>query len=112
MARSQAFFKALGLSFNPRFTNEQGACLEIAPNIHAMLLVEDLPGVSARAELSPGAQFGETAVDIGLSEGPMFSGNVSLDNSSNRYTGRTRIDQAFALRHLQPNIVLEAIDSD
>jgi LysR family cys regulon transcriptional activator len=28
------------------------------------------------------------------------------------FTGRTRIDQAFALRHLQPNIVLEAIDSD
>jgi LysR family cys regulon transcriptional activator len=28
------------------------------------------------------------------------------------YTGRTRIDQAFALRHLQPNVVLEAIDSD
>jgi len=28
------------------------------------------------------------------------------------FTGRTRIDQAFALRHLKPNIVLEAIDSD
>jgi LysR family cys regulon transcriptional activator len=28
------------------------------------------------------------------------------------FTGRSRIDQAFALRHLQPNIVLEAIDSD
>jgi LysR family cys regulon transcriptional activator len=28
------------------------------------------------------------------------------------FTGRTRIDQAFAMRHLQPNIVLEAIDSD
>ena len=40
MARSQAFFKALGLSFNPQFTNEQGACLEIAENIYAMLLVE------------------------------------------------------------------------
>ncbi len=40
MARSQAFFKALGLSFNPRFTNEQGACLEIAENIYAMLLVK------------------------------------------------------------------------
>jgi len=40
MARSQAFFKALGLSFNPRFTNEQGASLEIAENIYAMLLVE------------------------------------------------------------------------
>ncbi|GLS14096.1 VOC family protein [Hydrogenophaga electricum] len=40
MARSQAFFKALGLSFNPRFTNDQGACLEIGENFHAMLLVE------------------------------------------------------------------------
>ena len=28
------------------------------------------------------------------------------------YTGRTRIDTAFAQRHLTPNIVLEAIDSD
>lgn len=40
MARSQAFFKALGLTFNPRFTNEQGACLEIGDNIYVMLLVE------------------------------------------------------------------------
>lgn len=40
MARSRAFFEALGLSFNPRFTNEQGACLEIAENIYAMLLVK------------------------------------------------------------------------
>ena len=28
------------------------------------------------------------------------------------FTGRTRIDQAFAARRLQPNIVLEAIDAD
>ncbi|XHS77551.1 CysB family HTH-type transcriptional regulator [Burkholderiaceae bacterium UC74_6] len=28
------------------------------------------------------------------------------------FTGRTRIDRAFAARQLQPNIVLEAIDSD
>jgi predicted lactoylglutathione lyase len=40
MARSQAFFKSLGLSFNPRFTNEQGACLEIGENFSAMLLIE------------------------------------------------------------------------
>lgn len=38
--RSRTFFQALGLSFNPQFTNDKGACLEIAPNIHAMLLVE------------------------------------------------------------------------
>ncbi|MBL8388367.1 MAG: glyoxalase/bleomycin resistance/extradiol dioxygenase family protein [Hydrogenophaga sp.] len=40
MARSQAFFKSLGLTFNPRFTNDKGACLEIGENFYAMLLVQ------------------------------------------------------------------------
>lgn len=38
LPKSKAFFEALGLSFDPRFTNEQGACLVIGENIHAMLL--------------------------------------------------------------------------
>lgn len=41
MARSQAFFRALGYEFNPEFTNEQGACLVLGENLYAMLLVED-----------------------------------------------------------------------
>ena len=41
MARSQAFFKALGYSFNPDFTNEQGAALVLGDNLYAMLLVRD-----------------------------------------------------------------------
>jgi predicted lactoylglutathione lyase len=40
MQRSKAFFAALGFSFNPQFTNEQGACMVISENIFAMLLVE------------------------------------------------------------------------
>jgi predicted lactoylglutathione lyase len=40
MERSQAFFRALGFSFNPQFTNEQGACMVISEDIYAMLLVE------------------------------------------------------------------------
>lgn len=40
MGRSQAFFRSLGFGFNPQFTNEQGACMVIADNIFAMLLVE------------------------------------------------------------------------
>ena len=41
MARSQAFFKALGYSFNPDFTNDQGAALVLGENLFAMLLVHD-----------------------------------------------------------------------
>lgn len=56
----------------------------------ALLLTQDLPGVRARAELSPGAALGETAVAVDLSEGPRLNANLGLDNSSNRYTGRLR----------------------
>lgn len=56
----------------------------------ALLLTQDMPGVRARAELSPGAAVGETAVAVDLSEGPLVSANLGLDNSSNRYTGRLR----------------------
>jgi uncharacterized protein len=38
--KSNAFFEKLGYSFNPQFTNEEGACLVISDTIFAMLLVE------------------------------------------------------------------------
>lgn len=41
MERSKAFFGALGFTFNPQFTNEQGACMVINDGAsYAMLLVE------------------------------------------------------------------------
>ena len=39
--KSKAFFSALGYTFNPQFSNEQGACMIISENsIYAMLLTE------------------------------------------------------------------------
>ncbi|KQQ97300.1 VOC family protein [Massilia sp. Leaf139] len=40
LARSRQFFTSLGFSFNPEFSNDDGACLVIGENIFAMLLVE------------------------------------------------------------------------
>lgn len=40
MARSQTFFKSLGYSFNPQFTNDMGACMVLGENLFGMLLVE------------------------------------------------------------------------
>lgn len=40
MARSQAFWRSLGYEFNPQFSNDQGACLVLGENLHAMLLTE------------------------------------------------------------------------
>ncbi|MGS0755581.1 VOC family protein [Roseateles sp. GG27B] len=44
MTRSRAFFGALGYQFEPRFSNEQGACLILGENLYAMLLVEPFFG--------------------------------------------------------------------
>lgn len=41
MQKSQAFFKSLGFTFNPDFTDDKGACMVIGENIYAMLLVKD-----------------------------------------------------------------------
>ena len=41
LPKSRAFFEALGLSFNPQFSNDQGACLVIGENIYAMLLTRE-----------------------------------------------------------------------
>ena len=40
MARTRAFFESLGFSFNPQFSNEQGACMVIGEDSFVMLLVE------------------------------------------------------------------------
>jgi predicted lactoylglutathione lyase len=40
MERTQAFFASLGFSFNPQFSNDQGACMVVADDIYVMLLTE------------------------------------------------------------------------
>ena len=41
LPKSRAFFEHLGMTINPQFTNEQGACVVISEHIYAMLLVKD-----------------------------------------------------------------------
>jgi predicted lactoylglutathione lyase len=40
LEKSKAFFSSLGFSFNPQFTNEQGACMVVSDDIYVMLLQE------------------------------------------------------------------------
>ena len=39
--KSMAFFKAVGFSFNPQFTDKTGACMVMSEDIYAMLLTHD-----------------------------------------------------------------------
>jgi len=40
--RSMDFFKSLGFTFNPQFTDERAACLVISEDIYFMLLTEKI----------------------------------------------------------------------
>jgi len=41
LPRSMTFFTKLGFTFEPRFTNDKGACMVVGENMFVMLLVED-----------------------------------------------------------------------
>jgi len=41
LGKSMAFFKAVGFSFNPQFTDQTGACMVLSEDIYAMLLTHD-----------------------------------------------------------------------
>jgi hemolysin activation/secretion protein len=56
----------------------------------SLMLINDLPGVSAKGTLERGTTYGSTKVLIDATEGSLFSGGISADNFGNRYTGSWR----------------------
>jgi hemolysin activation/secretion protein len=56
----------------------------------AVLLINDLPGITARSFVAPGTKTGSSNVEITVSEGSLLKGAVWGDNYGNRYTGSWR----------------------
>lgn len=61
-----------------------------------LLLLNDLPGLSAKVVLEPGAEFGDTDAEIDLTE-KLFSANVGVNNHGRSETGKNRIDLSASL---------------
>lgn len=57
----------------------------------ALLLIDDLPGVSVAATLAPGQSDGETALVLQATDEPQVFGNVGMDNTGSRSTGSNRV---------------------
>lgn len=64
--------------------------IQLAQLERATLLMNDLPGVTARTSLAPGSSSGTTRVTIETTEGPLLSGAISSDNYGDHYTGTWR----------------------
>lgn len=57
----------------------------------ALLLADDLPGVSVAGTLAPGATDGETALVLQSTDEPYLYGDIGLDNTGSRSTGSNRV---------------------
>lgn len=63
----------------------------------ALLLAEDLPGVTTASTLYPGEHIGSARLRTVLSDLPLLSGNVDADNFGHHTTGQTRLGTTLYL---------------
>jgi len=67
-----------------------GDIITIAPLESRLLQLADLPGVSVKSTLVPGASVGASDLIVDVANEKRVSGSIDLDNSGGRYTGEYR----------------------
>ncbi len=66
--RSMNFFRNIGFSFNPQFTDETAACLVISDDIYAMLLTHDKAKQFTKKEIADANKTTEVFVALSVDE--------------------------------------------
>jgi hemolysin activation/secretion protein len=74
-----------------------GATVRMDQLERAMLLMNDLPGITARAHLEPGTEADSTRVVLNALEGPLFAANAWVDNYGSADTGVNQLNLAAQL---------------
>jgi predicted lactoylglutathione lyase len=99
LARSQAFFEALGLSFNPQFTNDKGACLQIAENICAMLLVKPFFQGFTKKPVADATQSTEVLIALSCDSRAEVEALVAKAVAAGASTPIAAVDHGFMFQH-------------
>jgi predicted lactoylglutathione lyase len=99
MAKSQAFFKALGYSFNPDFTNENGAALVLGDNLFAMLLVHDFFQTFTGKPLADANKSTEVIVCLSCDSREQVDSLVAKAVAAGGKTPRQPVDHGFMYGH-------------
>lgn len=66
----------------------RGAYIKQKTLEHALIVINDLPGIASRFSLKPGKSPGTTSLLVQIREKPLVSGAVEANNYGNVYTGR------------------------
>ncbi len=78
-----------------------GAVANEADLERALLLLGEVPGVTARSQLEPGVNPGATSVLLNMEEGPLWSGSVMADNYGSRFTGDAQLNASLQINDPQ-----------
>ena len=78
---------------------EEGKAITLSKLEHDLLLLNDLPGLTARSLIKPGPIFGTSDLFIEAEEVP-FQGRVSLNNYGRVEIGEWRLDGEFVFNNL------------
>lgn len=62
--RAVKFFNELGFSTNPKFTNEQGACIVISDDIFVMLLIEEFYQTFTKKQICDSTTTSEVLISL------------------------------------------------
>lgn len=64
LKKSMAFFKGLGFSFNPKFTDNKAACMIIGKNMYSMLIAEKYFKTFTKKEISNAKKTTEVLISL------------------------------------------------
>lgn len=90
----------IGVRGNQRYSSEflqrwgqplVGKVVRVDELEERLLTIDDLPGLTAQAVLTPGAQYGQTTVDLAVQE-KSVDGEISFNNYGRKEVGERRID--------------------
>ena len=81
------------------FNHQQalGQPVSVAALDRALLLADDLPGITAAGALVAGRQDGETGIRLKLVDEPLVFGDARVDNTGSRSTGAQRLSASLYL---------------
>lgn len=99
LERSKAFFAALGYSFNPQFTNEQGAGMVVSENIYVMLLVEPFFAGFTGKPIADATQVTEVLICLSCDSRDELEGLVAKARAAGGAVPRALVDHGFMVQH-------------
>jgi hemolysin activation/secretion protein len=74
-----------------------GSALNSAALDRALLLIDDLPGITANGRLTEGQNQAETDLTLVVTDSPRLAGYVGTDNTGSRSTGESRLTANLAI---------------